>query len=416
MKLILLCVSCLLVFILLGYLSGGLILNIFKVKNKSVIAAIAFGTGFNLLLFVITGAILSLLSVKLTTIGIIWSVLLLIIGILGFFKKVPLGKGMYGGNIFLPVLVFILLLLQVIFVIKFGYDEPRVIFKLYPATRAFDTGEYIIGAPFTMLWVFLAKVINMKPIAVIYSLGAALMIPLVYFIALAIAGQLIPDDKNARYFLLLCLEMFNFFGYQSDYLINYTLLFDWFSENFFVVYIVLPLILLLILMKPRKRVEAPVNKNDSVIESDYYLWEEEDMKNHKYINARTVAVALVVVVIAMAGCIYIMNNKINSLYNTTVNLQTQVNDNCTIHEFIPEESGAVEAYLLVQSDGSVVVFDGGNEDYVEGLYDFVTEYGKTVTSWYVNGNSQGDMAGVDYCKDKGLEVKKLYVLNVDEVE
>ena len=127
MKLILLCVSCLLVFILLGYLSGGLILNIFKVKNKSVIAAIAFGTGFNLLLFVITGAILSLLSVKLTTIGIIWSVLLLIIGILGFFKKVPLGKGMYGGNIFLPMLVCVIVDVRRCSLLKIVFQKDKTL-------------------------------------------------------------------------------------------------------------------------------------------------------------------------------------------------------------------------------------------------------------------------------------------------
>ena len=61
-------------------------------------------------------------------------------------------------------------------------------------------------------------------------------------------------------------------------------------------------------------------------ETDYYEWEEEDMKNHKIINSRNIAIALLVVVIMLFGSVFVMNRKINNLYMTTVNLQEQVEE------------------------------------------------------------------------------------------
>ena len=50
------------------------------------------------------------------------------------------------------------------------------------------------------------------------------------------------------------------------------------------------------------------------------------MKNHKMINARNLAVALLIVVIMLIGSVYIMNRKINSLYEVTVNLQQEIEE------------------------------------------------------------------------------------------
>ena len=61
-------------------------------------------------------------------------------------------------------------------------------------------------------------------------------------------------------------------------------------------------------------------------EDDYFKWEEEEMKNHKIINSRNLAIALIIVVILFAGSVFVMNRKINSLYETTVNLQQQVEE------------------------------------------------------------------------------------------
>ena len=50
------------------------------------------------------------------------------------------------------------------------------------------------------------------------------------------------------------------------------------------------------------------------------------MKNHKIINSRNLAIALILVIILFAGSVFVMNRKINSLYNTTVELQQQVEE------------------------------------------------------------------------------------------
>ncbi|MBR6486364.1 MAG: hypothetical protein IKT17_06700 [Lachnospiraceae bacterium] len=134
------------------------------------------------------------------------------------------------------------------------------------------------------------------------------------------------DDNKFRIFMMLCILILALFGYQSDMLLPVTMLGPGFSIPAVIVHGVLPFVLWFLIGKFGIYIKDVPDSDISDEENDYYLWEEEYMKDHKFINSRTLAAALLVVVIVMIGSVFVMNRKINSLYETTVNLQQQVNE------------------------------------------------------------------------------------------
>ncbi len=197
----------------------------------------------------------------------------------------------------LPVLVTVLIICQIVGVILFSYDNPA----------ALPAGIWS-GRMFTL----------------IYSVLPILMIPAYYYSYMTLAKRLF-DEKEARWFLLLIICVLNLWGYQSDKALTATMLYCWFSLAAVVFHGFMPMLLSVLIDKHRERKDDP-EYGVTGEESDYYKWEEEDMKNHKIINSRNLAIALIVVVILLIGSVYIMNRKINSLYETTVNLQQQVEE------------------------------------------------------------------------------------------
>ena len=127
--------------------------------------------------------------------------------------------------------------------------------------------------------------------------------------------------------MVLCICVLNLWGYQSEALLPVTMISGKITLPAVIVHGVMPLVLWAAVgryIEYMKRV--PVTDTGDMEELDYYEWEEEEMKNHKIINSRNLAIALLVVVIMLAGSVFIMNRKINNLYETTVNLQNQVNE------------------------------------------------------------------------------------------
>ena len=151
-------------------------------------------------------------------------------------------------------------------------------------------------------------------------------VPIYMGIYILLAGRLF-ENRGLKRFMILCICVLNLWGYQSEALLPVTMLSGRFSIPAAIVHGVLPLILWWAVDKYEKYMEcAPLAVPDDKEELDYYEWEEEDMKNHKIINSRNLAIALLIVVVLLAGSIFVMNRKINNLYETTVNLQQQVNE------------------------------------------------------------------------------------------
>lgn len=197
----------------------------------------------------------------------------------------------------IQILVTALIICQIAGVMIFSYDDPA----------GLPSGVYgAVG--FTLL----------------YSVFPALLIPAYYYAYAFLAGRLFKDKRSA-WLMVLFICVLNMWGYQSKALLPATMLYCWFAPASVIIHGLLPLVFGLVIDKS-KGSGSERESTDITGDDDYYKWEEEEMKNHKIINSRNLAIALILVVILFAGSVFVMNRKINSLYDTTVNLQQQVEE------------------------------------------------------------------------------------------
>ena len=227
----------------------------------------------------------------------------------------------------LALSVIMLVVLQVAAAVLIADEVPVNAEALSRASKAFYERTFIVAAPMMSIWAFLSRLCMMQPLAFIFSVTPFIMIPGYYFIYAMLARKLFVRPSH-RWFMLLCICLLNLWGYQSEYMVPYTLLCSWYTGTAFIVHGVLPFAVYKLADKCRIKEPESVSAREGDYEEvdDYYKEEEEDMKNHKIINARNLAAALLVVVIMLIGSVYIMNRKINSLYETTVNLQQEIEE------------------------------------------------------------------------------------------
>ena len=198
---------------------------------------------------------------------------------------------------FLGVLVIVLIICQIAGVMLFSYDDPAAL----PGGIYGKTGFILL-----------------------YSVLPVLMIPAYYYAYYNLAGRLFKDKKYA-WFMVLIICVLNLWGLQSKALYPVTMLYCWFSPASVILHGFLPLLTGVLIEKSK----AVAGRQENTVikeEDDYFKWEEEEMKDHKIINSRNLAIALIIVVILFMGSVFVMNRKINSLYETTVNLQQQVEE------------------------------------------------------------------------------------------
>lgn len=227
----------------------------------------------------------------------------------------------------LEISVILLIAVQIAAVIRIAGEIPVNTDELAAASKAYYEGGFIPGAPVMSLWGMISRLCVSHPTVLIYGILPFIMIPGCYCIYMLLACKLFKEPAD-RWFMLLCICLLNLWGYQSEYLAPYTLLYSWYTGRSVIVHGLLPFAVYLLADKFRTgvREEDPAGEASEKHIDDYYEQEEEDMKNHKIINARNLAVALLIVVIMLIGSVYIMNRKINSLYETTVNLQQEIEE------------------------------------------------------------------------------------------
>ena len=135
------------------------------------------------------------------------------------------------------------------------------------------------------------------------------------------------------------------------------------------------------------------------------------MKKHKIINARNLAIALGLLAVAMLALVFVLNNKINTLHDSTVNLQQALNDRCAVYEF-STAPGKAEGYLIQGSDGSLTMIGGGAEENAQALYDFLEEHGTNLTAWYLYGTDLEDAGACAICVNHmGVSVGETFILD-----
>lgn len=302
---------------------------------------------------------------------------------------------------------------QIAFAMLARIDNKEIMRPAMVATKVFDTGILVLPDAVMSLIGSVAKITAIHPLVVINCLLPIVIIPLLYSVYRLLAGEFFTD-RVYEYLFGIVIVILHFTGYYSDAAIPVTLLLCWYSGYVYVAEGICPFVLFLLLRratnKPCKADSSKQNgENTNDTDSEEYM-EEWDMKKHPIVNARNLAIGLGVLAVILAVLVFMLNRKINSLYDATANMQVQLNSQCSIHEFITE-SGNCEGYLLKDSAGNLTMIGGGDAKDGEELYDFLEGYGTSLDAWYLYGNDESDNGAYKYCtENRGIEVGEVYVL------
>jgi len=132
------------------------------------------------------------------------------------------------------------------------------------------------------------------------------------------------------------------------------------------------------------------------------------MKKHKILNMRNMAIAFLALVILLVASVFVLNRKINSLYDATVQLENAANTKMSVFEIKNDEGNSVLT-LMISPEGSVTAIGGGDADMGSKCAEFINEHGNRVDKWYLNG--EDDKGAYDYCVSQGISVSETYIIS-----
>lgn len=422
-----------LVTILVCYCTGNAVMNILTrisgEKRRSGLMIFAGGNAIIILgclIFGIAGCIGMSAKYAFVLLVLLLSILFIASAFYQRKNNRPVFNGIKIANITdkksVVILIFFALLVvgQVIFISKGAYNNSEAIKNIPIATRVFERGNCIKGSSIMNLWGSLAMLIKIHPLMLIYTYLPSVMLLLVYTGYYEFAYAATDGKKTESIIVVAVVTILNIWGYQSEVFVPATLLFSWFSGWCYIVHILPVFIAILILtgrengfFKPRQKEEIAEEEMNPT-EEDYQ--EEWDMKKHKIINARNLAIALGLMAVLLVAVVLILNNKINQLHAATANLQVDLNNRCRVYEF-EASNGEVCGYLIKGKDEKLTMIGGGGEERADDLYNFISEYGTVVTNWYLYDISEENVGACVKCiSEKGIEAQNVYVLNRTEIE
>lgn len=224
--------------------------------------------------------------------------------------------------------------IQVVVAIRYAIIDTYAAESVKYAVAVYDGGAFAVIAPIMSITGLICRMIKIHPLVYVHNVLPVILIPLSYGAYMFLFRRIFSEnDKVLRYVSGIILCFINIYGYWSGPLSRMSLLSGYFTGQGIVMHIFLPICAALLLDK------VPVLGADKVkvtaasdLEHDEDYLEEWDMKKHPIINARNIAIALVIVVIIQLAGIFVLNNKINSLYDATVNLQNQLNEYVELSE------------------------------------------------------------------------------------
>lgn len=200
------------------------------------------------------------------------------------------------------------------------------------AVRVYEGGSFSLNAIVMSMLGIVCRLISMHPLVFVNTI-ALVMIPLSYLAYNYLFNKISTEDsKDIKALALIMLCIINYYGYYSGNLSGCCLLTGYFTGYSICLNVIAPIGagILAARLKPLRDKEIDesfkqIKKIDNYEESDEDL-EEWDMKKHPIVNARNLAIALGIVVVIMLASVFVLNSKINSLYDATVNLQNQLNE------------------------------------------------------------------------------------------
>jgi len=335
---------------------------------------------------------------------------------------------MKNKTVFLKAIFGALLILQVVLVYIYAVRETYSYECLKYATAVYENGSFIVTAPYMSILGLIARLADVHPLIIVNRVLPVILIPLAYAAYYRLLGRVFEKDKDKQYLALIAMCVVNLFGFQSGPAMPIMLLTGYFTGAGIIIHVILPWAAERLIIKSKKALEqqkmlanAKADNTDNAAdcedcsENDEDYQEEWDMKKHRIVNARNLAIALGVLSIVLIAFAYVLNNKINSLYDATVNIQSEINSNCRSYEYRPGD--AIEGYLIKNSDGTITFIGGGGEENMDSLYNFITTYGNKVDSWYLYGDDEANSGAYNKCVDfKKLPVENVYIINRTDYE
>lgn len=330
-------------------------------------------------------------------------------------------------ELILICIALLLVIFQIVVCLTYSFNGNGNLRYLKSATAFYDSGAITGADGLMVLWGMISKVLGIHPMLFVFSILPIVMIPFYYLAYYLLLTKLTDGTVQNVITGIIVIEILNIWGYQSDLLIPVTMLMSYATMTSFIVHAFLPLVLFEILNIREKIVIHKFETEEEITEGqesgtvvedidDEDYQEEWDMKKHKIINARNLAIALGVLALALVAFVFILNNKINTLHAATANLQRDLSERTRIYEFV-SDSGKVEGYLIKGSDGELTMIGGGNVDNAEELNVFLGEYGTNITNWYLYEADEENMGAYAKCTlEKGITVENVYVLNRTQIE
>ncbi|MBR6159596.1 MAG: hypothetical protein IKQ40_04775, partial [Lachnospiraceae bacterium] len=291
------------------------------------------------------------------------------------------------ADIVLIVIAVILFVIQVTVVLNFDFEQTGSLRCIPAATAVYDSGRLFMADPMMLLEGTLSYVTKIHPLIFICNMTAVPLLLLYYMCYLSVAGCLLGG--RSRIFAFIVTELLCIRGYQSEWMIPATLLMSWYGIWVFIVHGLLNIAVIVIIYTAREKEAARYRSWDfeEHEETQEDIPEEWDMKKHKIINARNLAIAIALLTVALLALVFVLNSKINSLHDVTVALQEDMDKRCGLYEFAPAD-GQTQGYLLKESDGTLTFIGGGPKENAEALKVFLAAYGDSITNWYVYGEDE----------------------------
>ena len=317
-----------------------------------------------------------------------------------------------AGSVLMTSICVLAILAQIICIYLFRFENTKVIENVKTATWVFETGRLTSADPMMLLLGAVSRITRMHPLKLIYTILPAVCVPFYYICYYELIATVCKGRQRFTAFVFLIL--INLWGYRSVTMIPAALLLSWFSLPVFVIHGLIPvassIMIRLFAARPAPDREIPV------ADEKEELSEEWDMKKHRIINARNLAIGLGILAALLAVTVVILNSKINRLYDATVNLQKDMNGRCSIHEFIPQ-SGRTEGYLIKGENGELTFIGGGSSENAEELGRFLLSYGSSVDKWYVYGDTEEDAGAMrEVTSEKMIDAGSIYVINREEIK
>ena len=237
---------------------------------------------------------------------------------------------------------------------------------------------------------------------------SAICIVIYFVIYYMIARQLfsLRSDRIAFMVLTVWLHLFDFYSEKAAV---FSLFLSPVTISAIIIHDVLPLLLWLYLIYEDKIKQLFTSEDLEDENLDDYM-EEWDMKKHKILNMRNMSIAFAVLLIAFVASVFVLNNKINSLYEATVVLENAANTKMSVYE-LKGATGTVEMTINVSPEGSVTVYGGGREGNGTEAFELIKKYTDTVDKWYLYGKDEDNKGAYDFCIERGLIVNETYLIS-----